>query len=113
MGKDLIWLATLVMFLLKLAAEYYSARYKWVQAVQQRQSRNQDSGLEQRMVEYLTRQECWGALFAFTLILLMLIFLTIHSDYIFPLLTCVTMSLFAVIGAIGAVGDRRRLFSDE
>ena len=106
--KSLFWLITLVMFLLKLLADYYLARFKWVQAAQSRRSRSEDSSAEDAVVARLSSPICWGTSAAVTLMSLIFSFITVKPDYLFPFLSCVTMSWFATIAAIGAAGDWRR-----
>jgi hypothetical protein len=106
--KSFLWLVALVMFVLKLLADYYSARFKWVQAAQQRRSRSLDSSFEDDVVTRLSSPKYWGIPASATLLGLVFSFVAVKPDYLFPLLTAVTMTWFAMIAAMGAAGDRRR-----
>ena len=109
--KTLLWFLTLVMFIVKLLADYYTARFKWIQAAQSRRTRNQDCSVEDSVVSHLSSPESWGISASITLLTLVALFITTKPDYHFPLLSFVTITWFAGISSIGAAGDWRREIS--
>ena len=79
--------------------------------MQQRRLGKLDYVFEEKMIVRLSSPKYWGLPLAITLLGLVFAFLVVKSDFLYPLLTSVTMFWFAMIATAGAVGDHRREIS--